>query len=54
MSSLIDFEGEEMEMIDEPDVVVNQKQTAQTQEDARKEMLLEVGPKRTYISIQRR
>ncbi|RVX71806.1 hypothetical protein B0A52_04205 [Exophiala mesophila] len=41
MSSLIDFEGEEMEMIDEPDVVVNQKQTAQTQEDARKEMLLE-------------
>lgn len=47
MSSLIDFEGEDMEMIEEPDIVVDQR--PKTQEDARKEMLLEVGPVETYL-----
>lgn len=47
MSSLIDFESEDMEMIEEPDVVVDQR--PQTQEDARKEMLLEVGPVETHL-----
>ena len=41
MSSLIDFEGDEMEVIEEPEFIPDQR--PKTQEDTRKEMLVEVS-----------
>lgn len=41
MSSLIDFEGDEMEVIEESEFIPDQR--PKTQEDTRKEMLVEVS-----------